>query len=166
MIRSHPGLDWKKVYRRAESLHAQRMLNVGLALAADLLGAALPEEVSARVKGDRVAVELAAAIERRLLSRELPPLSAAAAFPLSPENSAGRRCRVALRAATGHGSGRGRLGNGAPACGPRATLYCVAADPAAAQIWRKTLSRPGVEWLIFCGLRWLKENRLRLAGLR
>jgi hypothetical protein len=82
MIRSHPGLEWSRAYQRAESLRAQRMLNVGLALAADLLATALPEEIGARIKKDRVAVELAAEIERYLLIRELPPLSAAARFRL------------------------------------------------------------------------------------
>ena len=102
MIRSHPDLDWNKAYRRSESLHAQRMLNVGLALAADLLGATLPEDVSARVNGDRVAVELAVGIERRWLSRELPPLSAAERFrfrrKIVPGAVAG--WRYALRLAT------------------------------------------------------------------
>jgi hypothetical protein len=56
------------------------MLNVGLALAANLLGAVLPDEISARLKGDRVAAEWAAVIVRRLLGRELVPLGAAERF--------------------------------------------------------------------------------------
>ena len=102
MVRSHPGLDWKKSYRLAESLHAQRMLNVGLALAADLLGTALPEEISARVKGDRVAAELVSEIERRLLSRELVPLGAAARFRFRRQMVPGAVAgwRYALRLAT------------------------------------------------------------------
>ena len=102
MIRSHPGLDWSKVYRRAESLRAQRMLNIGVALAADLLGTALPEEISARVTGDREAVQLAGEIKRRSLSRELPPLGPAARFRFRRNMvpSAIRGWRYALRLAT------------------------------------------------------------------
>jgi len=102
MVRSHPGLDWNQSYRRAESFHAERMLNVGLALAADLLGSALPEEISARVKGDRVAAEWAAVIEKRLLGRELVLLGAAERFRFRRQMVPGAAAgwRYALRLAT------------------------------------------------------------------
>jgi hypothetical protein len=80
MVQSHESLDWVEVFRSAESFRARRMLCVGLALAADLFDTALPVEIATRVKSDHVAAELAAQIEQRLLSRELPPLSVSGRF--------------------------------------------------------------------------------------
>ncbi len=55
LVQSHPALDWDRVLRFAQPLHATRMLNLGLALAAGVLGASLPPKYSARVQADRVA---------------------------------------------------------------------------------------------------------------
>lgn len=77
LVQSHQGLDWDQVLHRAELLKCERMLNVGLALAAGLLNMPLPEEVRKRLQQDRVARVVASEVERRLLSREWPPLNAA-----------------------------------------------------------------------------------------
>ena len=70
LVQSHPSLDWDAVWRRAESLRAERMVCLGLALAAGLLGAPLPPEIASRVAGDKVASSSASEIERRHLSRD------------------------------------------------------------------------------------------------
>jgi Uncharacterised nucleotidyltransferase len=80
LVRSHPALDWDRVLRFAEPLRATRMLNLGLALAARVLDAALPPEVNARVHADRVAGEVAAEVDQRLLSRPFRTLDAAGRF--------------------------------------------------------------------------------------
>ena len=80
LIRSHPALDWDRVLRFAEPLHATRMLNLGLALATRVLDAVLPPEVNARVQADRVAGQVAAEVHQRLLSRPFRTLDAAGRF--------------------------------------------------------------------------------------
>jgi hypothetical protein len=80
LVQSHPALDWDRVLRFAQPLNATRMLNLGLALAAGVLGASLPPEISARVQADRVAVEVATGVRQRLLSRPFRTLDAAGRF--------------------------------------------------------------------------------------
>jgi len=90
LVRSHPTLDWHRVLRFAEPLRATRMLNVGLALAARVLDASLPPEVSARVQADRVAREVAAEVHQRLLSRPFRTLDAAGRFQFRRRMLAGK----------------------------------------------------------------------------
>jgi hypothetical protein len=52
---SNQDLDWARVRSSAEEVGGERMLNVGLRLAADVLGAPLPENVAALVRSDRAA---------------------------------------------------------------------------------------------------------------
>ena len=75
LIRAHPRLDWDHVARRAEAWKSQRMLRIGLALAAGILDLPLPPEVSKQVESDRVAGIVAADVARRLLSPELPSMN-------------------------------------------------------------------------------------------
>ena len=80
LVQSHPALDWDRVLQFARPLEATRMLNLGLALASSVLGAALPAEVSARVQADRVAGKVAAEVRARLLARPFRTLDAAGRF--------------------------------------------------------------------------------------
>jgi Uncharacterised nucleotidyltransferase len=80
LVQSHPALDWDRVLQFARPLQATRMLNLGLALASTVLGAAFPAEVSARVQADRVAGEVAAEVRARLLARPFRTLDAAGRF--------------------------------------------------------------------------------------
>jgi len=52
-------LGWEQVMARARALGSERMLLLGLFLASDLLGAALPESVSQRVRADPTVKALA-----------------------------------------------------------------------------------------------------------
>lgn len=70
LLRSRRDLDWDSVLRTGEQLRAQRMLHLGLALAAGILDAELPPEISAHVKADSRASAMAAEIANRLLSRD------------------------------------------------------------------------------------------------
>ncbi len=68
---SRQPMDWDRVLAVANEVGAQRMLRLGLRLAADLLGAELPAHLAATVQSDRAAAKLAAQIESRLAHREL-----------------------------------------------------------------------------------------------
>lgn len=54
LIAVHKGINWQRVMDRARRLGGQRMLFLGLFLASDLLGAALPEEVLRTVRADPI----------------------------------------------------------------------------------------------------------------
>jgi len=80
LIQSHPSLDWDVVARCAQSLNAQRMLHLGLALAATLLDCPLPPEILRLMSSDLTASAVAAEVRGRLLSRQLPRLDARGRF--------------------------------------------------------------------------------------
>src|SRR3984893_16527965 len=68
------SLDWERAFATARSVGAQRMLHTGLLLARNLLGAALPQNVQARLQSDRSASQLAAKIATWLSSAgQAPP---------------------------------------------------------------------------------------------
>ena len=80
LVHSHPSLDWDRVIRFAQPLNAARMLNLGLALAMRVLDTPLPTEISARVRADRVAGQVAAEVHERLLSRPFRTLDGPGRF--------------------------------------------------------------------------------------
>ncbi|HEX2832684.1 MAG TPA: nucleotidyltransferase family protein [Thermoanaerobaculia bacterium] len=59
-IAAHPALQWPELLARAERNGQQRMLFVGLRLAAELLDASLPEAVGTAIDADRTITRLAA----------------------------------------------------------------------------------------------------------
>ena len=59
LVTRQTGLDWARVANSAKAVGAERMLHIGLRLAADLLQAPLPGEVFVAVQADRVAGLLA-----------------------------------------------------------------------------------------------------------
>nr|MBA2670551.1 nucleotidyltransferase family protein [Gemmatimonadota bacterium] len=68
LLRQDGGLDWPTIRARAEALRVARRLRVGLLLAADLLDAPLPQDVSKWARGDRRSVALALRVTRELLA--------------------------------------------------------------------------------------------------
>ena len=56
------SLNWERSFATARAAGAERMLNTGLLLAGNLLGAALPQNVQVRLQSDRSASRLAAKI--------------------------------------------------------------------------------------------------------
>jgi hypothetical protein len=56
------GLNWERSFASARAVGAERMLNTGLLLASNLLGATLPQNVRARPQSDRSAARLAAKV--------------------------------------------------------------------------------------------------------
>jgi hypothetical protein len=100
LVQSHRGLDWDDVFRRADSICARRMLNLGLLLATDILDATVPPEIIGRARADETAVSVAAEVQTRLLSRDMPHLDAAGRFRfrrrMLPGNLAGWRYAMRL----------------------------------------------------------------------
>jgi hypothetical protein len=80
LVQSYPTLDWDQTLRRAHSWKCERMLNLGLALAASVLDMPLPAEIFRRVQNDHEAGIIASEVARRLLRREWTPLQAAGRF--------------------------------------------------------------------------------------
>jgi hypothetical protein len=76
------SLDWQLAFATARSVGAQRMLHTGLLLAGNLLGAALPQNVQARLQSDRSASQLARKIASWLPSggQALPGLFSRALY--------------------------------------------------------------------------------------
>jgi hypothetical protein len=80
LVQSHPLLDWRLIRLRAKSLGVERMLHVGLILAARILGLPLPDEIAGSVKEDGVAEAIAVKLERSLLSTDSAVLGARGRF--------------------------------------------------------------------------------------
>jgi Uncharacterised nucleotidyltransferase len=80
LVRAYPRLDWDRVMRRTESLHAQRMLYLGLALAIRFFQLPLPAEILRRVEADEVAAVLAGEVEQRMFHGDSNSFGAAARF--------------------------------------------------------------------------------------
>jgi hypothetical protein len=73
---SRQDVDWDRAMAAAREVGAERMLHVGLRLAADVLGVRLPDHVARDVGNDRTSERVAAQITNRL------PLGEAATFGL------------------------------------------------------------------------------------
>lgn len=80
LLRTFSDLDWDSVWRQSERLLAQRMVHLGLALAAGILDAQLPREVRTRIEADQRAFVLAREIANRLLDRHVPRRTAGQRF--------------------------------------------------------------------------------------
>jgi hypothetical protein len=70
LLRSHHDMEWDSVWRTTSALRAERMVHLGLTLAADILDAHVPPEVLTRVRKDSAAQTLAAGVAVRLLGRD------------------------------------------------------------------------------------------------
>lgn len=68
--RVHSDLDWQNLLERAQNLHCQRRLLVGLLLAHTLLGLFLPDFVLKRAEIDKICLELTDEFTERLFWEE------------------------------------------------------------------------------------------------
>ena len=82
LVQSHPQLDWDAVASRAELLKVQRMLNLGLLLASELLDASLPDSIAGRAHKDTAASALAFELKRTLLAAEPSRVGVARRFDI------------------------------------------------------------------------------------
>jgi putative nucleotidyltransferase-like protein len=74
-LAQHPAVDWDRVNSAAQGVRADRILNLGLYLAGDLLSVPLPSARHAAISADRALPHLAAEVAARLSSAEPQPLS-------------------------------------------------------------------------------------------
>lgn len=70
MVRAHQKLNWIKLTQQAHMLGSERMLFLGLLLANDCLGIALPAEIKKRIQTDLAVRSLADQVQRRLFFHE------------------------------------------------------------------------------------------------
>jgi hypothetical protein len=80
LVRRYPDLNWDITMQRARVLNAERMLYVGLSLAAGLLDAPVPNEIRRQVQADQVATDVASEIISRLMSLNSRSLDAPGRF--------------------------------------------------------------------------------------
>lgn len=73
LVDLYPELDWKQVIAQARATGSERMLFLGLRLAADLLGAKVPDEVKNALASDPLVSQLSRDIVRHLFTLEPNP---------------------------------------------------------------------------------------------
>lgn len=73
LVDLYPELDWKQVIAQARATGSERMLFLGLRLAADLLGAKVPDEVKNALASDPLVSQLSRDIVRHFLTLEPNP---------------------------------------------------------------------------------------------
>lgn len=73
LIRAHERMDWQQVLEQSRRLGVERMLFLGLRLAAELLGANLPAEVLQRVQVDPKVEALTTKVRERFLRETVSP---------------------------------------------------------------------------------------------
>ena len=74
LVTHQPDIDWMAVRETAKEVDAERMVHTGLHLAADLLGAPMPDHVLVAMKRDVGSAKLAACASKWLLTApDVPP---------------------------------------------------------------------------------------------
>jgi len=73
IVKQSPRLDWEKVIAEAKRLKAVRMLKLGLSLAREILGLALPSEIVNQIEADAVVARLTRQLSRNLVRRGTVP---------------------------------------------------------------------------------------------
>ncbi len=102
LLAAHPDLPWEPALAQADSLGATRMTLLGLALAADLLDAPLPDAVRKRLAADRGIAALARYVRGRLFQPPADGLGATvrqSLFHLRVGNRPAQRLRYCMLAA-------------------------------------------------------------------
>lgn len=102
MVAAHPQLDWDAVYAFADAVAARRMLHLGLSLADEMLGIAMPDAIRSRIRRDPAVQKIVAQIVQRLLRRAPAASGAGATFAYRRQMVSGtlRGWRYAMRLAT------------------------------------------------------------------
>lgn len=102
LVRKRPGLDWETVRARAETMNSRRVLHLGLYLAAEELGAELPDDIRREVNADRRACEIGEAVIKRLpgqIYMKSEPFWERVQFNMHGQDSLGGRLRYATYSA-------------------------------------------------------------------
>jgi hypothetical protein len=75
VISAHPGMNWGYVLELARDLRSERVLLLGLLMAANLFGAEIPDAAWQRIRKDEVLCTLAAEAQRRLFFPDFRPVN-------------------------------------------------------------------------------------------
>jgi hypothetical protein len=73
LLAANPGMDWEEVQAQAGKTGTRRLLFLGLLLAQDLLGAAIPKDVWQKIESDRQVKSLALMVGGRLFPESDSP---------------------------------------------------------------------------------------------
>jgi hypothetical protein len=101
----NPGLEWSRMIAEAASLGGRRLLLLGLYLAYNLLGAAIPDELISMARDEGVIVNVAAQVKRRMFDNigerasapSIPEKRSRARVDPCPRPLSGRPCALANR---------------------------------------------------------------------
>jgi hypothetical protein len=96
---TRPDLDWDRLLRLAQGMGSERMLLLGLWLAADLLRAAVPPALLRRASDDATILSLAESVTRQLFSESEELFAARNLFYLRAMQSPWQRLRYCLHVA-------------------------------------------------------------------
>lgn len=98
VLRSHPDLDWERIFANATAWRCQRLIYIGLALAHRVLDAPIPESVYARYSTDADVLMLSERMPASLLASPRKGVSEeqAVAFYLTLKDTWWERCRFGL----------------------------------------------------------------------
>jgi hypothetical protein len=77
LLRSHPNVDWNELLRHARQLRAERILLLGVRLASDFFGTALPNSVWFLTEKDPTLPSLVSQAQTRMASQEDAPIQEA-----------------------------------------------------------------------------------------
>ena len=89
LVSGKQAINWERAWAAAREVGAARIVRLGLRLAMEVAGAALPEQVAAQVRADSSAARLAAQITSRLAASDTPRMGirARAAFRVTMRGS-------------------------------------------------------------------------------
>jgi len=89
LVSGKQAINWERAWAAAHEVGAARIVRLGLRLAMEVAGAALPEQVAAQVRADSSAARLAAQITSRLAASDTPRMGirARAAFRVTMRGS-------------------------------------------------------------------------------
>ena len=102
LVSARKGMNWAQAAEQAAAQGSERMLFLGLFLANDLLGAALPEEILQKVKANSVVRTLAGQVQERLFLEpgDPPRVFEQTFFYLSMRERLQDKIRYCIRLAT------------------------------------------------------------------
>jgi len=70
LVSNKHAINWERAWAAAHEVGAERILRLGLRLAMDVAGTALPDQIAAQVRADFTAARLAAQIDKRLAAAD------------------------------------------------------------------------------------------------
>ena len=139
LVDGRPELDWAAAFARAREQGCARMLGLGLALAARVLGAEVPEPLGAALAADAAIPALAAHVESHLfdVDYDAPSVFRVSRFRLRMRERLRDRLACLARTLTTPQIAHVRLFRLPPALAPLYAVLTPAVDYLALPLWRR-----------------------------